>query len=785
MPTVVAVRIAVGERAKRIRYQLGAAALAGGLGLAPASATAVAVGAALAGAALASLGQLRLALLCAVLLAGGGAAGELRLRAIDAPGERIAAFERLDARAILLERPRAGATRARGAVRLVSGTAAGAELLAIQEGAWRGPTEPGTELRVRGLAKPPVRAEEDAFDWPAHLRRRGIAYELHLTHAEATGRRRGGLAGAVDSARRRAERTIESGLPRREAALLRGMVLGQDEAIDSLTRDDWRDSGLAHLLAVSGQNVMLLCALALPFLALAGVSPRMRVAALLVLIALYVPLAGAGPSLQRAAVMGAAGLVALAASRPASGSYGLLLAAVATLALNPRICGDPGWQLSFAAVAAILVARPFAPHGPVGGALWLTAVAGVATTPLLALHFEAVPLVSIPANLAALPAVAPVMWIGMADAALGQLAGLGPPGEAVAEASARTLALIGEPLLAWLQAVASYAAGLPHATAGVRLPGPVAALAAYVVLVVLAAAGVRLARRTAPALDAPRARLRALPRTTVAALAAGVVAVALLITARAGSPPPPDHLTVSFLDVGQGDATLVQHPDGSAVLFDGGRAEARVARLLRRAGVRRLSAVVATHASADHHGGLAEVLRRFPVDLLLDGGDGTADPAYGEVVATARARGVRVVRAVTGRRLRIGGLEISVLSPDPRPPGPAPEDPNPRAVVAIVTSGGFDLLLSADAESPTLARLDLPDVEAMKVPHHGSSDPGLPAILERVRPEVAVIEVGENSYGHPHPQTLAALERAVPAVRRTDRDGTVRLSVAGGRMAVE
>ena len=80
---------------------------------------------------------------------------------------------------------------------------------------------------------------------------------------------------------------------------------------------------------------------------------------------------------------------------------------------------------------------------------------------------------------------------------------------------------------------------------------------------------------------------------------------------------------------------------------------------------------------------------------------------------------------------------IRILSPLPRPPGPAPEDPNPRAVVAIVSSGAFDLLLSADAESEALLPLDLPDVEAMKVPHHGSSDPGLPEVLDRLRPEIA------------------------------------------------
>ncbi len=732
---------------------------------------------------LAALHRHRLAVLGAVLLAAGAGAGDARLAAIDEPGERLTPYAPLSARAWVLEAPRPAGARTHSVLELASGAGRGARVLAVSERRWPVRPEVGAELRVRGVLAPPVAG--DGFDWPAHLRRRGIAYELRIEAVRATGRRRGGITGALDSARRRAEVAIGAGLDGEHAALARGMVLGQDEAIDPLTRDDWRDSGLAHLLAVSGQNVMLLCALALPFLALAGASVRTRTVCLLLLIALYVPLAGAGPSLQRAAVMGAAGLAALAASRPASASYALVLAAVVTLGVNPRVAGDPGWQLSFAAVAGILAARPFAPRGPVAGAAWLTAVAGVATTPLLALHFDAVPIVSIPANLAALPAVAPVMWIGMLDAAAGQLAALGPAGAAAAQALARALGLVAGPLLAWLQGVASHASSLPHATAAVGLPGIPGAVAAYAILVAAAWGAVRVARGAAPLLDGPRARIGALPRHVLVALALGAAAGCALLAGRAGAPPPPERLTVSFLDVGQGDATLVQHPDGGAVLVDGGRAEARVARLVRQAGVRRLSLVLATHASADHHGGLAEVVRRFPVEVLLDGGDGTADPTFRAVVADARARGVRVLRASAGQVLRAGGLAVRVLSPPPRPAGPAPEDPNPRAVIALVSSGGFDLLLSADAESPSLASLDLPDVEAMKVPHHGSADPGLPAVLARVRPEVAVIEVGKNSYGHPDPATLEALERAVPHVRRTDRDGTVRLAVSGGRMLFE
>jgi competence protein ComEC len=213
-----------------------------------------------------------------------------------------------------------------------------------------------------------------------------------------------------------------------------------------------------------------------------------------------------------------------------------------------------------------------------------------------------------------------------------------------------------------------------------------------------------------------------------------------------------------------------------------------VTRLLRKAGVRRLALVVATHASRDHHAGLTAVFERFPVDALLDGGDGTADPTFHAMLRTAAAHGVRRIKATAGLVLALAGgdLRIRVLSPPPRPPGPPPEDPNLRAVVALVSCRGFDLMLSADAESEALLPLELPDVDAMKVPHHGSSDPGLAELLERLRPELAGIEVGKgNTYGHPAPSTLKALRGAQVPTFRTDRDGTVTVTPQGNRLHVK
>jgi competence protein ComEC len=113
-------------------------------------------------------------------------------------------------------------------------------------------------------------------------------------------------------------------------------------------------------------------------------------------------------------------------------------------------------------------------------------------------------------------------------------------------------------------------------------------------------------------------------------------------------------------------------------------------------------------------------------------------------------------------------------------------NPNDHAIVTRLTHGAFSLLLTADAESNVIEPLHLEPVDVLKVAHHGSQDPGLPRLLERLRPRIAAIEVGRrNRYGHPAPPTLAALRRAVKTVIRTDRDGTVRLRVHDDRITLE
>ncbi len=646
--------------------------------------------------------------LAGALVLAGGAVGEARLAAIDGPADRLGAGGAAELRAHLLTRPRPSAFGSSAEVRVASGRLAGARLLARIARWTRFPDRVavGSELVLEGRLRPvePSGVDRDGIDFGAYLRRRGIAGELLVDWARPTGGRRTGVAGLLDRLQVRAEEAVAAGLPGPEAALARGMVLGQDEAIAEAVRKDFRESGLAHLLAVSGQNVMLLVALALPFLAAGGVGPRARGVALLLLVALYVPLAGAGPSLQRAGVMGVAGIAAMTLSRPSSRWYALLLAAAVTLTLNPRSLLDPGWQLSFAAVVGILVLGV-----PLGGALSraadllfaptveaatvgaravrilsrgfaegtaITLAATLATAPLLAHHFEAVSLAALPANLLALPAVAPAMWLGMVKAALGLLAPALPGADWLAAA----IGPVTRVPVAYLGGLAERFAGVPGSSIGLS---PFSARGVALAYALIAAAGVAvryMTRRHAARGEELAGRWRRLPARRRAAACALVLAAVLFLAVRTlAAPAPPDHLTVSFLDVGQGDATLIQHPDGTAILFDGGPPEAGVERLLRRAGVRRLALVVATHASRDHEGGLPAVLARYPVDLLLDGGDGTAEPGFRAVLAAARRSDVRTLPALAPmdaeRRGRDGQAAVPG-SPSARPCTGRPQPPS-------------------------------------------------------------------------------------------------------------
>jgi len=694
------------------------------------------------------------AAVCAV--ATGLALGAARTAAIDGQAYRAPEGRTVEARGFVAAVPR----RSNGDVRVLLQTKDGRVLAVASEPVAQ--LAPGEEAVATGPVREPQPWER------AHLAREGVARVIEARGIIPTGARRGGLSGAIDGLRRRAEEALGRGAAAPEAALLRGFVLGQDDLIDAVTVEEFQRSGLAHLLAVSGQNVLLLALLASALLGLAGVPLRARLVCVLALIAVYVPMAGAGPSIQRAGIMGAAGLAAALASRPASRWHAMGLAAALTLALNPRAAGDVGWQLSFAAVAGIaLWAAPLraalAGPGPrrraraaLAEGAALTLAATVATAPLMAAHFERLSLAALPANLVALPAVAPVMWLGMLAAAVGQVPAL--PAEPISGLAGLFAAFIAQ-AASWLSAPG-------WAQVELASPGIPGLIAIYGVLLlgarVLAAGG--------------RARRALGVRRSAVALAGASLLVGGLAAASA-IPREPDPsrspgLQVSVLDVGQGDAILLRPARGAPVLVDAGPPGAGVADLLVDRGVDELAAVVITHDQVDHSGGLAEVLARIRVGMVAHG-----VPA-GRLTRTADAYGARLAVLETGDSLASGPLRLDVLWPPPgMPSSHGAADPNASSVVMVARWRHFDLLLTGDGEAEAVP-LDPGGVDAVKLAHHGSEDAGLDGLIERATPGLAVASVGAgNPFGHPARGTLATLaEHEVPLLR-TDAHGEITIDV--------
>ena len=617
------------------------------------------------------------------------------------------------------------------------------------------------ELRARPVAP---RGPETGFDERGWLARRGVHVVLRGDDGWRIVGRRGGIGGVGDRLRAHVEATLARGTTGERRRLLTGIVLGEDSGIDRELRDAFQASGLQHLLAVSGQNVAIVAVGVVMAARIVGLGRLVGEALAILVVLAYALAVGWQPSVVRAAVAGTLASLAWIVARPRDRWHALAVGALVLLAWMPRSALEPGFQLSFAAVAAIFLVLPRmsgVPDAyPVPRGFWdvlVVAVAcGLVTAPIVWLHFGRVALWTVPANIAAEPAMPPLISLSLAAAAV----------EPVLPGAATSLAWLAGWCAWWLALVARVVSSWPSA----QVSSPAA-----IVIAALLVGAVVLVRRL------PRYRRR----DAVAALVSLGLTVSAVACALSPSPSwtAPTGLRVTFLDVGQGDSALVEAP-GAAVLVDEGPPEADVADQLRRLGVRSLTAIVLTHPQRDHIGGAPRIVDGLDVGAVAEPGIQAPSPDREAVLAAARRLGVPVVVVHSGDVFELGKLELRILWPDD--PGLPSEDPNQHAVVALASYGKTDVLLTADAESDVTSRLHLRPVEVVKVAHHGSEDPGLPDLLGVLRPRVAVISVGaHNDYDHPRPETLAALA-AQPGLRtlRTDVNGRIVIESDGRTLTV-
>jgi competence protein ComEC len=646
-------------------------------------------------------------------------------------------------------------------------------------------------LVTAGLA-PPYRFWNDGTGDPRPMSaRRGVVLSGGAEDVVVV-REGWGVRSWIDRARGHIRLRIDASFPAETAAMARALVLGED---DLATEDQraFRKSGLAHLLAVSGMHLVLVvmgfasasrAVLArLPALAARWDVSRIAAAVGLPVAWIYADLAGGSGSAVRAAWMCTIVLLARALARRAAAWRALGLSLLAMSALDPLVVFDVSFVLSALATAGILaLARPIEealvhrlPRAPgfVVKPLATTAAATISCAPVLAMMAPELPLGGLVANVIAVP---------------------------LGEAAALPLCLVHVLLSGWPSAESGCAAAASGALMLVRLvarcftwgalpvPAPTSAELGALAFVAAAVAFSTKSGVRASALG---------PRGWVVLAA---IALVLLEVAARREGAPRGSLRVTFLDVGQGDSALVDLPDGSAILIDGGGlvgspidvGERTVAPLLAARRRSKLDAVVLSHPHPDHFLGLSSALARVRTRTFWDTGQGEVEGVaghYAGLLADLRARGVRVLNPVDlcGSHA-FGGAVIEVLAPCPNitPDRGA----NDNSFVIRIRFGERAILFVGDAEHEEEAELVQHEgarlrADVLKVGHHGSRTSSSPAFVAAVAPSVAVISCGvRNRFGHPHEPTLQTFRRFGVRVLRTDRVGSVVVTTNGRSLDV-
>ena len=553
-------------------------------------------------------------------------------------------------------------------------------------------------------------------------------------------------------------------------ALVPSLVVGDDSELDPALADDFRTTGLTHLLAVSGTNLTLLVGFLLVFGRWCGLRGRWMYAVAGLGIVGFVLIARTEPSVVRAAAMGTVALVGMGSNGRERGSRCLGAAVFALLLLDPALAVTAGFALSVLATAGILF---LAPRWRDALAAWLPRwaaeavaiplAAQAACTPVVTAISGQISLVAVVANLLAAPAVAPATVLGL----VGGLVGLiwAPLGQIVAAPAAWSVS--------WIVVVAQRGASLP--TAAVEWgTGPLALASITGLCLFVVAAAPRLLRS----------------RFT------GVGCSVLLVITVLSRPPslgwPSDDWVLAMCDVGQGDGLVLNAGHGAGVVVDAGPDPEVIGRCLDRLGIATVPLVVLTHFHADHIDGLPGVLEgralgEVDVTSMVDPPQGAAQ--VGRTLDQS-SEGTPLVPAY-GLTRRVGEVTIQTLWPLPGAPTSGVGDgssANDASVVLLAQVRGVRILLTGDIEPPgqLALRRTIPDlhVDVLKVPHHGSRHQDLD-FLVGLHAQLALISVGEdNDYGHPAPSVVAALTATGAEVRRTDLDGDVLVVSSGEGLAV-
>ena len=620
-------------------------------------------------------------------------------------------------------------------------------------------------------------------------------------------------AGMLNRVRQDIANTLVQTIGKSEAGLSIALLTGDRSYLSSDTVANFRAAGMAHLLAISGLHIGLIGGLAMAISVFAfGRRRTIYVLLPLLIVFGYAALAGFAPPVTRAAIMFGVFILGRVLGRGSHTLSALALAAMLMVAFEPVILASLSFQLSFAALLGIAIASPVLegfteitgskrqaaePSKLTGrirrfvvGSLVVSIAASVGTLPLVALHFDAVPIWGALATLLAVPAV-PIIIIFSA---------------AVAVVANLPIAILPDilafPVMAttdYLGFIAGFFANLPPRPIQTGSWAVWMAVFYYVAIAVAVLLWPRLAkfREWFGSLynrGANRVNASLSGSIGFAVVLSTVLLVIATTTWGAALTRNNDrsHLSLRFLQTDHGESIFVETPNGNRMLIDGGGDAFQVADVLGSMlpfWDREIDIVLLTHSDADHVGGLLEVLRRFPVGTVLHSGQNASSNAF-SAWSTAVQDHNNAVVVWPGMQIVLDqDLTVEVLASGCPETMSTCRDSNDTSIVTMIRHGNVSFLLTGDIERSAEVRLaaSIPDLRAtvLKAPHHGSNTSSTATFLNAVEPAAVVVAAGTaNRYGHPHPEVIDRLNAAVGEDRvfRNDQLGTVELRTDGQRL---
>lgn len=631
----------------------------------------------------------------------------------------------------------------------------------------------GTLYQPRGVRNP------GGFDYRRYLAQKGVGATIfsYPYAIEPKDTLKGNFAVSLGiKLRKRIVYVIESSLPKQQAGLLNGMLIGYRKGLSKEVQDAFSNAGLTHIMAVSGANISFII-LPLAFL-LKKLKVRKRASniALIFIILLFVLITGFEPSVLRAAVMACILLVAAILYREPDVYAAIAVSCIVLLSINPCLLFNIGFQLSYVATISIVMlyknikvifTRPPIPKW-VSETLAATISAQLGVLPITIVCFNKLSLISIISNLLAVPMLEFITILGMIMAIVGQFSLF----------LSRIIGYINSIFLGMVLYITKFSSELPYASVRTVTPS--------IIFVVMYYAFIWFVLWYKPT-----KKITLKPKH-------GVIAVSILAVILLFGSFHPQELQVIFLDVGQGDSAFIRTYSGKTILIDGGGSnnskqvsnigENVLLPFLLDSGVMKLDAVIASHSHSDHIEGLFDVLEHMKVKRLIIP-HLSDESCFKELLEAAEANEVPVSRCYEDDVIKLDDKTyMEVLNPPIN--WPCDEDSlNNTSLVLRLCYAQTSVLFTGDAEGQVEERLVGRDrsltSDIIKIGHHGSPSSTGEAFLKSVDPKTAIISVGSNSFGHPADTVLDLLEQSDIDCLRTDESGAIIMRSNGKRIKIK